>query len=340
MMGMRARTLTALTASALCLAAGCNAILGNEEGTPRATFGGSEGGALDASVGDADDRLDGKVVADAAFDAALACPSDKKACSGFGACVVPTDPNYGCGDPSCLACDTTNAKSVSCVGSSAGIVCKLDCSAGFSNCDGKNDNGCEADLAKATTCGSCSNACPPGQYCSNTAGLYACVGACPLTQEACGTECINKDTNPSHCGGCSKACAAPANATATCMTRTCGFQCEKLYHQCGVRCVADSEASECGTACRDCKTAAPPNTQASCQAGGCVFECAPGWGDCNGEIYDGCESDLLNTSAHCAKCENACPTGGIIFTPNVPSPDTFCCNGSCISTSYACAVKQ
>lgn len=336
---MRVRSLILVTTSALCLAVGCNAILGNEEGTLRASIGSGEAGALDASVGDGDNLVDGKVVADATFDAALTCPTDKKACSAFGACVTPTDPNYGCGDPSCLACDTTNAKSVGCVGSTAGIVCKLDCNPGFNNCDGKNENGCEADFSKAATCGSCTNACPVGQFCSSTAGIYTCVAACPVGRETCGTtECIDKSSNASHCGACSRACAAPPHATATCKAQICGFTCEALYHRCGDTCVPDSEASACGTTCTNCNSAAPANTTPSCQAGGCVFGCAPGWADCNNDLkLDGCETNLLSDNGNCFKCGNACVAGPIILSPNVEPNGTYCCNGTCVPLNYGCA---
>lgn len=303
MMSIRRRSLLSLTASAICLAAGCNAILGNEEGTLRASIG--DAGAIGASVGDGDRAIDGQVAADATFDAALSCPADKKACSTFGACVDPNDPNYGCGDPACNACDTSNALSVVCAGVNGQNVCKPRCKPGFKDCDGKADNGCEADLSKAATCGDCGVQCgATAPLCSkNSGGAFACVGNCPTVptpQTKCGNECVDTTSNPDHCGGCPNECPAPPNATATCTLNVCGFSCDALHHACKGQCVKDSEVTACGPSCKDCTQAPPANTKPSCQAGACHFECLSGWADCNGDLLlDGCETNLLSGSGTC-----------------------------------------
>ena len=48
----------------------------------------------------------------------------------------------------------------------------------------------------------------------------------------------------------------------------------------------------CGACGRACRTA--PNEQTTCQAGGlCSLTCLPGWGDCDGNLTNGCETDLF-----------------------------------------------
>ena len=89
------------------------------------------------------------------------------------------------------------------------------CTAGFGNCDGNQDNGCEADLQVAPeTCGTCGTRCDHGT-CS--AGLCQCkdgFGDCdgdmsngcetpvagnPLSCGACGHDCLGAPCNGGRC---------------------------------------------------------------------------------------------------------------------------------------------
>jgi hypothetical protein len=45
------------------------------------------------------------------------------------------------------------------MGTPGSFDCKPSCDSGFKNCDGNPDNGCEADLATAQTCGNCGIKC-------------------------------------------------------------------------------------------------------------------------------------------------------------------------------------
>ncbi len=69
------------------------------------------------------------------------------------------------------ACNGTNGTARCTVG-----VCGIACAAGFGNCDGDANNGCEvATTTSVTHCGTCSTACSATQRC--TAGR--CAEACP-----------------------------------------------------------------------------------------------------------------------------------------------------------------
>ncbi|MFO0608772.1 MAG: hypothetical protein U0324_36735 [Polyangiales bacterium] len=86
---------------------------------------------------------------------------------------LATDPNNcgGCG----IFC-TASHGTPACV---AGACAVAACDAGFGDCDGDPDNGCEANLASSGAhCGACGAACPSGQGCS--------AGACAPVRSSVG----------------------------------------------------------------------------------------------------------------------------------------------------------
>src|SRR5262249_28532309 len=65
----------------------------------------------------------------------------------------------------------------------------------------------------------------------------------------------------------------------------------------------------------------PPNAIGACQGGACaVGVCKTGYGDCNGMVSDGCETNLRTSNTDCGTCGNAC-TGG-----------PTCQDGTCAAT--------
>jgi hypothetical protein len=42
----------------------------------------------------------------------------------------------------------------------------------------------------------------------------------------------------------------------------------------------------------------------------CMLICAPGFGDCDGDINNGCETEVVNNPVHCGACFNACLPAG------------------------------
>jgi hypothetical protein len=89
------------------------------------------------------------------------------------------------------------------------------CAAGFGDCDGNQDNGCEADLQMAPeTCGTCGTRCDHGTcsvgVCQCKTGFGDCDGdpsnGCetsiadnPLSCGACGHDCLGSPCNGSRC---------------------------------------------------------------------------------------------------------------------------------------------
>jgi MYXO-CTERM domain-containing protein len=74
----------------------------------------------------------------------------------------------------------------------------------------------------------------------------------------------------------------------------------------------------CGQLCGD------PHTDGQCNAGACTpgSNCLAGWGDCNSDMADGCESDLNNDPATCGDCATAC-------SDVYPNAEVGCASGAC-----------
>jgi len=64
----------------------------------------------------------------------------------------------------------------------------------------------------------------------------------------------------------------------------------------------------------------PFNTTPTCQGGICTYPCSPGYGDCNANMTDGCETFLLNNPQHCGACNVVCA---------LPNAAATCINGVC-----------
>jgi hypothetical protein len=76
----------------------------------------------------------------------------------------------------------------------------------------------------------------------------------------------------------------------------------------------------CGVAC------ARPHATTSCSTGSCAFVgCAAGFGNCNGDLGDGCEASLT-TSANCGGCGVACA---------LPNATSSCATGTCAVVTCA-----
>lgn len=70
----------------------------------------------------------------------------------------------------------------------------------------------------------------------------------------------------------------------------------------------------CGNACGE-RTGA----SVACASGACRYTCHGGRGDCDGDMTNGCETNLSNSPRHCGACGRACV-----------SPYNACTTGVCI----------
>ncbi|MSP61389.1 MAG: hypothetical protein EXR72_13790 [Myxococcales bacterium] len=199
------------------------------------------------------------------------------------------------------------------------------------------------DLAKSpTNCGGCGNICPPGTH-----GTNGCIGgACAVTGcEAGYGDCDKSALNgceaalandPANCLGCGTKCAAP-NGVAVCMggcaisACVAGFaDCNKLVGD-GCEVATSLDPGNCGGCGKACP--APPNSVGACNGGVCgVGGCLAGFGNCDNNPVNGCEtpvgSDLANCGACGAKCAaingTASCLAGICTVASCTAPFTDC----------------
>lgn len=87
-------------------------------------------------------------------------------------------------------------------------------------------------------------------------------------------------------------------------------QCFAGAKVCDGKCIPneDPQTGCGGTACEPCNLA---NATAKCTGGTCdVDSCNPGFADCSGGSWDGCETDLATNPLNCGACKNDCTVKG------------------------------
>ena len=234
----------------------------------------------------------------------------------------------------------------------AGTCQVARCEAGREDCNDDVADGCEVDLSLPDNCGSCGTSCR---------GLPN-VAASSCSAEGCGVQCANQRADcdrqlqngceadlsaAQSCGGCGRDCTALSNVTsARCQEGSCReLVCEAGSGDCNDEAADGCErslrtASDCGACDAPC---APAHAQADCSTGKCrASKCDSGYGDCDGDAKNGCET-LLSSSQHCGACGKSCAGGarctngtcGCIADEDCGSGQA-CCEGKCVSTAGTC----
>ena len=242
-------------------------------------------------------------------------PYDWRNCNGLvdDGCEVDIyrDPKH------CGACGNACAPGLRCNGGQCG------CPAGKIQCD----EVCVDPMTDDANCGGCGNFCNSGSDGCDPMPprtRYGCAnGACTvlkcqdpsadcngdLGQSVCGgdgCEVESLDTTE-NCGACGIKCAAGLSCIDEGNGFECGIPCVKFGKVfCGDRC-ADllTDRAHCGSCGAFCGEPGP-NQASVCAKGICAYECAPGFGDCNGDPTDGCETNLAVHPANCGACGNEC----------------------------------
>ena len=237
----------------------------------------------------------------------------------------------------CGACSHVCALPFATSNCTAGACAITGCTVGHADCNHIAADGCEASPGSdALNCGSCGNQCPTGVN-----GVNGCVNAvCAVVSCKAGfADCngqagdgceVNLTTDLANCGGCKSPCGALANATVACSSGKCVIgKCDAGYGNCNGT-VADgceknltADVKNCGACAAACSS---NNDTPSCANSLCSIICNAGYDDCNGQVSDGCETNLKTDAKNCSACAAACSTNN-----DVPT----CGNGSCMISCAA-----
>jgi len=107
-------------------------------------------------------------------------------------------------------------------------------------------------------------------------------------------------------------CDLPQVHTHACNTGRCEIvSCDPGWSDCndypldGCETGTDSDLQNCGSCGEVCAT--PPRATPACVSGACsVGSCIDPFGDCDGGVGNGCETNLESDATHCGSCEIAC----------------------------------
>ena len=216
-----------------------------------------------------------------------------------------------CGD-TCVPSDDTNC-------GACGVACGADerCVAGVCACGvGLVRCGelCVDVAVDAANCGACGTACMLPGATATCEGGFCRVASCESGRGDCNATdadgCEETFGSDAHCTGCGDACAL-ARSRARCEGGRCVIAgCHSGYDDCD-----GDDDNGCETRlgvngdCRSCGDSCPlARASSTCSGGGCaIASCNGGWGDCDGNDDNGCETDLGRDS-DCGGCGNECPT--------------------------------
>jgi len=117
----------------------------------------------------------------------------------------------------------------------------------------------------------------------------------------CNGDCVDLDTSFLDCGACGHACLD----NQSCDGGACVEGCAADKTDCAGECVdLHTSATHCGACARNCADI----NALTCVAGQCQT-CAQGFGDCNGNANDGCETSTRTSDLNCGGCGQVCGSG-------------------------------
>ena len=250
--------------------------------------------------------------------------------SPLNGCEVASDDVNHCG--SCeRACKIADAEP-SC---SQGQCVVGKCVGGFADCD-VDGLTCETKTNTLTNCAGCGVACVDVPNAVPSCETGACgVASCKAGFGDCdgnpANGCEQSLDTLAHCAACNTACTKAGCGGGVCTAADCSqmpgrADCDRDEASCEID--LRSDVNNCGACGYQCKFADGVTAHASlgCGTGGCSANCDAGYGDCDGNYANGCETPL-NTLANCGMCRSAC---------SIAHGTASCSAGSC--QVQACAT--
>ena len=241
--------------------------------------------------------------------------SDPQNCGMCGrTCPVPVNGKAGCSSSTCTI---------------------ASCNTGYADCNRNGFDGCEVDTTSdARNCGKCGASCSTVKNGTDTCQAGKCTSACNPGYADCngnaldGCEVdITSDTQ--NCGSCQNLCLTLPNATSVCAVGACVISsCVSGHLDCNFKnadgCEVNSslDVNNCGACGMVC--GAIPNAVVGCEGGACgIGNCNTNFGDCNGQVADGCETSLKADNKNCGGCGHICALAQATST---------CTSGACAIT--------
>jgi hypothetical protein len=184
------------------------------------------------------------------------CVKGRSCCEGK--CLDTENDKNNCG--ACgTVCDFVNVVRSCKVGR-----CQFECQAGYGNCNGVREDGCELRTSDSPeNCGLCGRVCMSTNASSVCAVSQCGTGTCTTGFANCdlgdsnGCE-IDTTTDVAHCGGCNQQCVLP-NASVRCEASTCRVSgCDAGFGDCdllapnGCETPLPSDPLHCGSCGRAC----------------------------------------------------------------------------------------
>jgi Cys-rich repeat protein len=229
------------------------------------------------------------------------CSDDGRCGGGTRKCCAGACVDTGVDTQNCGACGNACGVQHSSASCNAGVCAPGKCSAGWADCNGDPKDGCEAKLDyDVNNCGACGMKCAIPHATSGCGPSQMGMSGCYLSACNYGYDDCNGDAKD----GC--------ETSTTSDVKNCGG--------CGMVCPAAAHAS---IACLNAVCA--------------LTMCNVGWGDCDNNAKNGCETPLSNDKNNCGKCGSACGQGQICINGGctcancmITNAKTKCVNNMCV----------
>jgi hypothetical protein len=155
-------------------------------------------------------------------------------------------------------------------------------------------------------CARCNDRCMGTAHAPNRCNVSGvCVQSCEPGWMNCNGDWRDGCEVPlgtlANCRSCGEVCAAGTSCSAV----GCVVNCPMGQTVCGATCFdTNSSPAHCGGCGMPCP--APLNAAPRCAMGVCSAECLSGWGNCDMNASNGCETPTGANLMHCGRCNNPC----------------------------------